>query len=151
MANIQKADPQVRCKAIKSLIIGAMVGIGLFLLFNSLIGNLNQWIENNAEFLVEHHYVAFLIMLVPVAPVIALSIYLIRYAGKIVTAQRFPPPDTPVIRDVRVVEGKAAVMRGRLVQLLCGIILLAASAIPLLIWYIFYSVSCSENCFIWVF
>jgi hypothetical protein len=107
MANIQKADPQVRCKAIKSLIIGAMVGIGLFLLFNSLIGNLNQWIENNAEFLVEHHYVAFLMMLVPVAPVIALSIYLIRYAGKIVTAQRFPPPDTPVISDVRVVEGKA--------------------------------------------
>lgn len=151
MANIQKADPRARRKAIKVIIIGILVGAALFLLLDFFVGNINQWIEQNAEFLIKHHYVAFLVMLVPVAPVIMLSAYLIRYAGKIVKAQRFPPPDTPVIRDVRVIEGRAAVIRGRVAQVLCWIILLAASAIPLLIWTIFYSVSCSENCFIWVF
>lgn len=139
---IQKADPEARSKAIKSLLIGLLVGSLLFLLFNQLVGSLNQWIADNAEFLVTHHYVAFLVMLLPVAPVIALSIFLIRYAGKIVRSQRFPPPNTPVIRDIRVIEGQSAVTRGRIIQLLCWIILLAASTIPLLVWYIFYSVSC---------
>lgn len=139
---IQKADPEARSKAIKSLLIGLLAGSLLFLLFNQLVGSLNQWIADNAEFLVTHHYVAFLVILLPVAPVIALSIFLIRYAGKIVRSQRFPPPNTPVIRDIRVIEGQSAVTRGRIIQLLCWIILLAASTIPLLVWYIFYSVSC---------
>lgn len=139
---IQKADPEARIKAIKSLLIGLLAGSLLFLLFNQLVGSLNQWIADNAEFLVTHHYVAFLVILLPVAPVIALSIFLIRYAGKIVRSQRFPPPNTPVIRDIRVIEGQSAVTRGRIIQLLCWIILLAASTIPLLVWYIFYSVSC---------
>lgn len=139
---IQKADPEARSKAIKSLLIGLLAGSLLFLLFNQLVGSLNQWIADNAEFLVTHHYMAFLVMLLPVAPIIALSIFLIRYAGKIVRSQRFPPPNTPVIRDIRVIEGQSAVTRGRIIQLLCWIILLAASAIPLLVWYIFYSVSC---------
>jgi len=142
MAHIQKADPEARRKAIKSLLIGLAVGTVLFLLFDGLVGNVNVWIEDNAALLVEHHYLAFLLMLIPVAPVIGLSIYLLRFAGRVVQSKRFPPPDTPVIRDVRIIEGKAAVWRGRISQLLCWIILLAAAAIPLLIWTIFYSVSC---------
>lgn len=142
MAHIQKADPEARRKAIKSLLIGLAVGTVLFLLFDGLVGNVNVWIEENATLLVEHHYLAFLLMLIPVAPVIGLSIYLLRFAGRVVQSKRFPPPDTPVIRDVRIIEGKAAVWRGRISQLLCWIILLAAAAIPLLIWTIFYSVSC---------
>jgi heme A synthase len=142
MAHIQKADPVARRKAIKSILIGLAVGAVLFLLFDGLIGNVNVWIEDNAELLVEHHYLAFLLMLIPVAPVIGFSIYLLRYAGRIVQAERFPPPDTQVIRDVRIIEGKAAVWRGRIAQILCWIILLASVAIPLLIWIIFYSVSC---------
>lgn len=81
-------------------------------------------------------------MLIPVAPIIALSGYLIVYANRIVRTQRFPPPDTPVIRDVRVIEGRPAVIRGRVAQALLWVILLSASAIPLLIWYLFYSISC---------
>ncbi len=141
MVHIQKADPEARRKAIKSILIALAVGAVLFLIFDRLIGNVNVWIEHNAELLVEHHHLAFLLMLIPVAPVIILSIVLLRYAGRIIKTQRFPPPNTPVIRDVRVVEGQAAVWRGRIAQLLCWIILLAAAAIPLLIWYIFYTVS----------
>ena len=144
MVQIQKADPKTRRKAILSLVGGAMVGVGLFFLLEYSVGNVNRWIDSNAVFLVEHHYLSFLIMLLLVSPVLWLSIYLIRFAGKIVKAERFPPPDTPVIRNVRVLEGKHAVLRGRLIQVLCWIILLAAAAIPALVWYIFYSVSCIQ-------
>ena len=142
MGHIQKADPAARRKAVKFILIGLAVGTILFLLFDGLIGNVNVWIEGNSELLVEHHYLAFLLMLIPVAPVIGLSIYLLRYAGRIVQTERFPPPNTTVIRDVRIIVGKAAVWRGRIAQALCWVILLAAAAIPLLIWYIFYTVSC---------
>ena len=142
MVQIQKADPVARRKAIIGIALGLLVGGLLFLMLEWLLGNVNQWIERHAEFLVEHHYIAFLVMLVPVAPVIALSGYLIIYAGRIVKSGRFPPPGTAVIRDVRVIEGRSAIIRGRVVQWLCWIILLSASAIPLIIWYIFYSISC---------
>lgn len=144
MVQIQKADPKARRTAIMSLIGGAVVGVGLFFLLEYSVGNVNRWIESNVVFLVEHHYLSFLIMLLLVSPVLWLSIYLIRFAGKIVKVERFPPPDMLVIRDVRVLEGKPVVLRGRLLQVLCWIILLAAAAIPLLVWYIFYSVSCIQ-------
>jgi hypothetical protein len=142
MVQIQKADPVARRKAIIGIALGLVIGCLLFLMLEWLLGNVNQWIERHAEFLVEHHYIAFLVMLVPVAPVIAFSGYLIIYAGRIVKSGRFPPPGTAVIRDVRVIEGRSAIIRGRVAQLLCWIILLSASAIPLIIWYIFYSISC---------
>lgn len=142
MVQIQKADPVARRKAIRGMLIGVMVGAVLFYLLQGMVGNINEWLESDAEFLVEHHYLAFLLILIPVAPIIVLSGYLIHHANKIVKTQRFPPPGTPVIRDVRVIEGRPAVLRGRVAQLLLWIILLSASAIPLLIWYIFYSVSC---------
>lgn len=142
MVQIQQADPKARRKAILTLLAGALAGTGLYFLLEFFVGNVNLWIQTNAVFLVEHHYLSFFFMLLLVSPILWLSIYLIRFAGKIVQAERFPPPDTPVIRDVRVLEGKSAVLRGRLVQVLCGIIFVAAAAIPLLVWYIFYSVSC---------
>lgn len=142
MNHIQKADPSARRKAIISLIAGAVAGVGLFLLLDYFVGNVNEWIASNALYLVEHHYLVFLIMLLLVSPILWLSTYLIRFAGKIVKSKRFPPPDTPVIRDVRVLEGKSAVLRGRLLQGLCWIIAIAAGIIPPLVWYIFYSVSC---------
>lgn len=144
MVDIQKADPQARRKAVLTLLAGALVGAGLFFLLEFFIGNANLWIESNAMLLIQHHYLSFLIMLLLVSPIIWLCIYLIRFAEKVINTQRFPPPATPVIRDVRVLEGRQAVVRGRLVQALCWIIVLASALIPLLVWYIFYSVSCMQ-------
>lgn len=142
MVDIQKADPQARRKAIMNLIIGALVGTGLFFLLEYLVGNVNFWIQSNAVYLVEHHYIAFLAMLLLVSPILWLTIYLIRFTRQIIRTERFPPPGTPVIRDVRVLEGKLAVRRGRLLQVLCWLILIPAAAIPVMVWYIFYSLSC---------
>lgn len=144
MSKIQKADHRARRKALYSVFAGAIVGSGLFFLLEFFIGNVNLWIEANAVFLVEHHYVSFLITLLLVSPVLCLSLYLIRFAGKIVKAERFPPPGMPVIRDVRIMEGKRAIARGRLLQVLCWLIFTTSAVVPLLVWYIFFSVNCLD-------
>lgn len=142
MTQIQKADPKERRKAILSVIIGAIAGTSLFFLLDFTLGNISLWIQKNAVFLVEHHYVGFLAMLALVSPILWITIYLILFTKKIIKTQRFPPPNMPVIRDVTVLEGKSAVRRGRLLQFLCWLILMPAAAIPFIVWYILYSVSC---------
>jgi len=139
--NIQKADPKERRKAIVSVIIGAIAGTSLFFLLELALGNVSLWIQKNALFLVVHHYVGFLAMLVLVSPILWITIYLILFTKKIIISQRFPPPNMPVIRDVRVLEGKSAVRRGRLLQVLCWFILIPAAMIPFLVWFILYSIS----------
>lgn len=59
MVQIQKADPEARRKAIRGILIGALVGAVLFFLLQGMVGNINQWIESHAELLVEHHYLSF--------------------------------------------------------------------------------------------
>jgi len=142
MAEIQNADPKARRKAIVSVILGAVAGISLYLLLEFSVGNVNLWIQAHANFLVEHHYLTFLGMLVLVSPILAMAVYLIRFSRQIIRTKRFPPPDTPVIRNVRVLIGEKAVSRGWLLQILCWLILLPAFAIPFLVWFIFYSISC---------
>lgn len=142
MLQIQKADPKERRKAILSVIIGALAGTSLFFLLDFTLGNVSLWLQKNAILLVEYHYVGFIAMLVLVSPILWIAIYLILFTKKIIKTQRFPPANMPVIRDVRVLEGRRAVRRGWLLQVLSWLILLPAAAIPLLVWYILYSVSC---------
>jgi len=142
MPEIQKADPKARRNAIFSVLLGAVAGTALYFLLELSIGNVNLWVQANANFLVEHHYLTFLGMLLMVSPILLIAFYLIRFTRQIIKTERFPPPDTPVIRNVRVLEGKAAVNRGWLLQILCWLILMPALAIPFLVWFIFYSISC---------
>jgi hypothetical protein len=142
MPEIQKADPKARRKAILSVLLGAVTGVGLYFVIEFTVGNVNHWLQANTLFLVEHHYLTFFVMLLLVSPILGGAAYLIHFTRKIIKTKRFPPPATPVIRDVRVSEGKAAVRRGWLLQILCWLILLPALTIPFLVWFIFYTVSC---------
>ncbi|MCX4187290.1 hypothetical protein [Methylophaga sp. OBS4] len=142
MNQIQKADPKARRKAIMTLLGGVLIGTALFFVLEYFIGNINLWLQSHAEFLLSHTYVVFLVMSVLVLPVLLMAAYLIRFANKIIKTRCFPPPNTPVTRDVVILQGKMAVRRGRLIQILSWIILLAACAVPVTVWYIFYSISC---------
>lgn len=142
MPAIQRADKQARKRTLLQLVAGAVLGAALFFGLEYFSGGVHSWLEQHVVFLVEHHYLVFVAMLLLVSPLLWLTVFLIRFAGRIVKSERFPPPDTAVIRDVRILEGKSAVLRGRLVQVLCWAILIPAAAIPVLVWYIFYSISC---------
>lgn len=141
MPAIQPADKQARKRTLLQLVAGAVLGVALFFMLEYFSGGVHSWLEQHVVFLVEHHYLVFVATLVLVSPLLWVTIFLIRFAGRIVKSERFPPPDTVVIRDVRIIEGKSAVTRGRLIQGLCWAILIPASVIPVLVWYIFYSIS----------
>jgi hypothetical protein len=69
------------------------------------------------------------------------TVYLWRFGATIVASRRFPPPDKPVVRDTVIVSGRMAVYRGRLIQALALILLLAGLTLPAVVWYIFWSLA----------
>jgi predicted ferric reductase len=142
--SIQKADPVARRRAVWLLSALILLSLAAIILLNIAVGSLNDWIASHAELLIRHHYLSFLVMLLPVTPVLVLSGWMIRFAGRVVKSQRFPPPNSQLMRDVRVIEGRPAVLRARIAQILCWIILLSAAAIPLLVWSIFYQLGAAN-------
>ena len=74
--------------------------------------------------------------LVLVLPIAIASTYLLVFANRISRAGRFPPPGYKVTRDTVVLEGAAAQRRALFIRILSMMILGAACAAPLLMWFI---------------
>lgn len=55
-----------------------------------------------------------------------------RHGGKVRRSERFPPPDTKVIKDTVILTGEAARSRGRTMQALGAALVLLASGLVLL-------------------
>ena len=72
-------------------------------------------------------------------PVYVAAIFLWRHGTVIVASRRFPPPGQPVVRDTVIVAGRMAMYRGRTIQALALVLLLAGLSLPAVIWYIFWS------------
>jgi hypothetical protein len=65
---------------------------------------------------------------------IAAGIYLFQLGRRSVRARRFPPPGVAVVRDTRVLEGHEGRRRGRLLQVLAGMLIAAALLVPFALW-----------------
>ena len=141
MAAIHKVRHKIRRNTVIALLLGAAGGAALMMLLGILTDSLNHWIERHAVFLVEHHYLVLLMSLLVVSPLLLLSLILLRLANRVVSSQRFPPPRTTIIRHIQILKGQEAVRRGRLLQLLCWLIFLAAAGLPVVVWFMFYSIS----------
>ena len=90
-----------------------------------------DWVTRNLPAIVANPLLLLLGGFTLVAPVLAASTYLFRYAAKAVAAERMPPPGFAVVRDTPIITGRTAVVRGRVVQAACAAILLAAAGIPI--------------------
>jgi hypothetical protein len=66
---------------------------------------------------------------------IAIEIYLWRLGARTFQSQRFPPPETLIIRSVPVFSGQAAQQRGHLVQATAALPVIAAVALAILFWW----------------
>jgi hypothetical protein len=75
-------------------------------------------------------------MTILILPIIAASFYLAWLGYISVKYQRFPPEGLSVTRDVRILEGRSAIIRGRIIISLSMLIFIAAVSIPILIWTI---------------
>ncbi len=69
-----------------------------------------------------------------IMPVLVFAVYVFRKGGRVIRALRFPVPGDRIIRDTVVREGQAAVMVGRLMQLLSALLVICSLWIPWLLW-----------------
>ena len=137
MIEIQPADTKAKQKAIRILVVSTLVGACAILLFEYYRADIQAWLEDNIAILTQNTSVVFMVALVFISPILALCIYLFKLGVRIVQCKRFPPANYAVSRDTRVIEGSAAVRRGRLLQLLSIFLMITAGALPVIIWQIF--------------
>ena len=141
MPRIQKADRRARQKAILIVLVGVIVGSTIVVTLQLNRGKIDAWLLENRAYLIDYPERIALFFLVLMFPVLAYAVYLWRFAVRTVNARQFPPPGTQVVRDTVVLSGKAAVMRGRLLQFSASLLALAAFLLPALIWYILRSIA----------
>jgi hypothetical protein len=114
--------------------VAALIGVCTIVVVEHHRDDLLNRLEQNIDFLIDNAGVVVLAAFAMVSPVLAAGGYLFVLGTRIVRSQRFPPPNQAVVRDTRVLEGTAAVRRGRIVQLLSLLLSVAAGAIPLVLW-----------------
>ncbi len=137
MAQIQKADPRARRRAIITLVLGALIGCGAILLFQHYAPALQDWILQDREKAgTRIAYVLMLFSALSSVPLLAFAVYLWRFGSRVVGAERLPPPGCPVARDTPVLQGPSARRRGRLAQGLAGCLVCLAAALPVIFWWL---------------
>lgn len=139
MPTVQQADPSARRKAIWMVCISTILGLSAILAFEYFRDDFHAWFARNIGFLLENTIVVFVVSLVLVSPILAAEIYLLLLGNRTVRTQRFPPRAYAVTRDTWVLEGRQAIRRGRLIQILSLFLLFTTGAIPVVMWYVFWS------------
>ena len=113
MTDVQRADSAARRKAITIVIISAIVGSLLIVVFETYRAQLYEWLLSDHE--KSAHRLRILIILTAgfgATTLFAFSVYLWSFGCKVSNYQRFPLPGQRVIRDTPILEGQAALMRG---------------------------------------
>jgi len=128
MAEVQRADPAARRQAVLFVVIGALVGSLLIVGFERYRAPLREWVLPEPEQLVHRLKLLFLLSAVAVsAPLFGFAAYLWSFSGKVLRAQRFPPPGHRVVRETRILQGQAAISRGRSFKVLAVCLVVAGT------------------------
>jgi hypothetical protein len=105
---IQKADPTLRTKTLWLTCVVFVVG---FAANHFLVGYLDGAGDDLALLTTRARHAVYLFALATL-PAIYFSIYLWRLARGTIAESRFPPSNTPVIKDTRIQQGSRARRRG---------------------------------------
>jgi hypothetical protein len=132
---IQRADPTARQRLVAQFALIVAVGGIVLLLAEHLRPAVLAWVMADAGPGAGRRAVLVVGLLgVACAPVAGFAVFLCRLGARVHTAQRFPLPDTRLVRDTRVLRGTAAAARGRLLQAIGAGLLLATVALLLCVW-----------------
>jgi len=124
---IQRADPEARLRALRWFVPVAVIGLLLATALTYMGSSGDLDIALNAVYLM-------LGLLIVIAALMMWPLYRLWSIGRDARAsRRFPPAGLAVIRDTRVRHGDAAVMRGRMLQVLSVAMGLFAVMTPLVI------------------
>jgi hypothetical protein len=129
---VQRADATARRKAAKWLVTIALSGFVLLIFSQSLAGDIAGWaFDDPAAVSGRLTVLVFALGCLTVTPLAVLAGYLLRYAGAVTTAGRYPPHGRPVLRDTHVLLGAPAVRRARLLRAFAGAIAILAVVLVL--------------------
>ena len=135
MADVQKADPGARRQAVWLLVAGTVVGALLIVAFARYQTPLVKWIRVDPRE-AAHRLTLTLVAGVVVlsAPAVLFAAYLWRLGGRVLRTQQFPPPGYRAIRDIPIVTGRAAMLRGQLFRILAACLGVASLFLWLTLW-----------------
>jgi hypothetical protein len=135
MTEICRADPAARRRAVLFIVLGVFAGVLLMLGFESYRIPLRDWLLSEPrKFVLRVNLVFLLSAALLSVPLVVFAAYLWLLGNKVLRAQQFPPPGYRVIRDTPIIDGKAAVSRGRSFKVVALCLALAAALLCLLIW-----------------
>jgi hypothetical protein len=125
MAEIQRADPATRRRALLAAVVIALAGWAAFFVLQDWLAGL----EDADPVRVRRALESAMIWAswAACAPVAVLALWLWRAGGRVGRAGRYPPPGAKVIRDTPVVHGDAARLRATALKAL-GLLLGLLSA-----------------------
>lgn len=137
-AAIQRADPTARRRA-RWLLAAALPLLAAAAIASELVA---RWLETlarerPAEAAAPIRLVILVLTAATVLPLLAFAARTWRLAGRVAAARRFPPPGLAVVHDVRVLEGRAALVyagMGRALALGLAVCALALAWIARLLW-----------------
>jgi hypothetical protein len=131
----QKADPRARRVAIVMLGLATLAGLALMFLVESQLPALLRWITEDPEQMDDRLVIfSWGLALGVVVPMLLLAAYLWRLGSRIVHSGVFPPPGMCVVRDTRVLFGRRAVRRGRLLKVLASLAGATAAGFVIVLW-----------------
>jgi hypothetical protein len=139
---VQKANSTERRKALIWLLISVLFACLLFVVGGMYIHILHQWLYRFMEMvLLQPAWLAFATF------VLTLPLYFSFYklfslANSIKKEARCPPVDVPTVRDVEVLQGKAAIRRGNWIMRLTVLVTLLTVILPFYAWYLVYQITC---------
>jgi hypothetical protein len=134
MTEIRRADPSIQRRAVRLLIVSAILGTVLVVGFEHYRGPLRDWLVSEPRDLARLTLLLLLATALLSVPLLACGAYLWSLADKVQSARMFPPPGFRVIRDTPVVEGSAAVLRGRTLRVVALGLGVASVLLCLLVW-----------------
>jgi len=132
---IQKTDPRARRRTAVVLAVGMVVGALLILALDHYQDALKEWLVSASEPRADRIKLALIVLAILMAvPLYGVAIYLWRFGGVVMGAQRFPPPGCAVVRDTPILVGPEALRRSRSIRTFAVVLVVAATVIAVALW-----------------
>ncbi len=144
MSAIQPADPAARRRAVWLLVIAAVPGALLIMIFERHGAALFEWLISDPARAQARLRLTFLLSgAVFALPLLMLAAYLRSLARRVRKTGRFPLPGQSVLRDTPVLEGDPALGRARMFEHFAAALMSAALVLAFIWWRIFSMLNAS--------
>jgi MFS family permease len=112
-SSLIKADPAYRKKVILLLVVLTVLGAGVVIYFQNLMNTLLASAETDPRGTIEDTIQIFRILMAALGiSLFGMGAYFMWVSVRILRSSQFPPPQTKVIRNIRAVIGRPAMIRG---------------------------------------